>query len=509
MAPTDVNRWQRLAPMALLFLIINGGIKFVRENLFLFAGAGAGFAFVEQLGLREFVLGGAGLLLIAVLVALIHYRRFRFRIEGDAMRVRSGLIEKKDKRVRFARVQNVALSQPIYFRPFGLVRFSLETPGAESTEVELPGISRELALALRDRIALAGSEAVEVSDAAESAPPADSEPAPALAEASRVALHAPGVLRVFGHGLVSNQVWLIAGVAAWLFGSLEERVEGWIESTGISVIWQQLLDAGVAGVLALLVMLVVGLFTLSGLLSLIRFHGFQLHEHADRFVAGAGLLDRREKTLRRCKLTGISLHQTAAGRLLGLAYIVGRQATSSQNEIDPRGRNFLIPGLGKTDIGLTDRLMPGLSLPQTFRPISSRFRAVWWSRTSAVVLAVTGVAWWHQPSMRLYLAGGLIVLLVVLWLIHRRWRCWGWRCDDGVCWIRQGLFGLRHDGFELAMVQQAAVVSTPYQRRHGLASIKLVLPHGHLELPFVDAQAAADLVNRAIHAAETASIHRV
>src|SRR5699024_5674927 len=152
MKQTDLHAWQRLAPIALLFLIVNGGVKLVRENFYAFAGAGAGFAFLDRLGLREFLLGGLVLLLGGALIAAVYHRRFRFRIEGDAIRLRRGLIENKDLRVRFARVQNVGLSQPLYFRPFGLVRFTLETPGAQSAEVVLPGIGRELALALRDHI---------------------------------------------------------------------------------------------------------------------------------------------------------------------------------------------------------------------------------------------------------------------------------------------------------------------------------------------------------------------
>lgn len=505
MSSLDLNRWQRLAPMSLLFLIIGGGAKFVRENLFVFAGAGAGFAFLDRLGLREFVLGGLAVLLGAVGAAMIYHRRFRFRIEGDAVRVRRGLFEKKDLRVRFARVQNVSLSQPVYFRPFGLVRFSIETPGAESTEVELPGISQDLALALRDHIArYAGGLTAEdeTGSEASAASAADVEPVNDV-------LHQPSPGRIFAHGLVSNQVWLIAGIVAWLSGTLWERIEGWLESTGVNQAFQIILSMGWTGAVALIVGLTLALFSLSGLLSLLRFHGFVLRDHGDRLLAVSGLLDRREQTIRREKLTGLTLYQTALGRLIGQWYLIGKQATNQEIEIDTKGQRFLVPGLRERDLGVVCDLMPGLTLPEGLRPISRRFRTLFWTRLSAAVLAICGVAWWWLPGLRLAVAGALVVLLFVLWLIHRSWRRWGWQVVDGVCWVRQGLIGQRLDGFELSAVQQAALVRTPYFRRHDLASVRLVLPHGQIDVPFLTLEDATALINRAVHAAETARFHRV
>ena len=415
----------------------------------------------------------------------------------------------EDLRIRFARVQNVGLSQPFYFRPFGLVRFSLETPGAESTEVALPGISRELALALRDHIARVSGNAAPASEM--DAGSDEDEPAGVAdsSEGDATRIHAPGNLRLFAHGLVSNQVWLIAGVAAWLFSSLWERFEQWIDSIGVSVVVQRILEFGWAGAAGLILVLVAFLFALSGVLSLVRFHDFILRDLGDRFLAVGGLLDRREQNIRRQKLTGLTLYQTALGRLIGQWYLVGKQASSKEFEVDPSGKHFLIPGIRRADLNLVGRLMPGFSVPEEMRPISRRFRTLLWSRISAPALLLAALAWWYLSNTRLLIGGVLLVLLLVLWLIHRSWRCWGWQVVDGVCWVQQGLFGLRRDAFELAMVQQAAVVSTPYFRRHGLASVRLVLPQGQVTVPFIARADAVELVNQAVYAAETSLAHRV
>ncbi len=516
MASSDLNRWQRLAPMALLFLIVGGSAKFVRQNLYIFAGAGFSFAVLDRLGLREFLLGGLAALLLAVLAAVIYQRRFQFRIEGEALRVRSGLFVKKDLRMRFARVQNISISQPFYFRPFGLVRFAAETSGAESTELELPGIRLSLAQSLRDRVAQHGGAQIDEltngqnADQPQEALPEQTKAASVAADlAAHELFHQPSTARIFVHGLVSNQVWLIAGVAAWLASILWSRVEGWLESTGVSELLQTFLSVGWAAVVALVLVLGALLFALSGLLSLLRFHGFELRDYGDRFLAVCGLLDRREQTIRREKLTGLTLIQTALGRLAGQWYLIARQTSHKDDDAEGRNQRFVVPGIRSEDHALTARLMAGFELPRNMRPISRRFRSLYWTRLAIPILLACGLAWWFLPGFRPVLAGLLLVLLVVLWLVHRSWKVWAWQLDDGICWVRQGLFGQRLDAFEVALVQQATLVRTPYLWRHDLATVRLMLPHGQIVVPFIPFEDAVELINRAVYAVETAQVHRV
>jgi putative membrane protein len=492
--------------MSLLFLIIGGSVKFIKENLFMFAGAGAGFAFLDRLGMREFLLLGALGLLGAVLAACIYHRRFRFRVEEDAIRVRRGLLEVKDLRVRFARVQNVGLNQPLYFRPFGLVRFQLETPGAESTEVELPGIRQDLAMALRDLIASFGNDPQPLAEHGVGASAGD--PDHQSSAGGRV-VHAPSGPRLFVHGLVSNQVWVIAGLVAWLLGTVAERVEDWIDALGLGVMLERAGQLGWVGAVAFLVGLIGLLFAVSGVIAWLRYQGFSLQHLGDRLVATGGLAERREQSVRQEKLTGITIYQTALGRLFGQRYLVVRQAKSAAVEVQASRAQFLVPGISGQDLELIPTLMPGVELPRAFTSVSRRFLYFFGARLGALVLLGFGALWWRFPGSGSILILGPIFLGVVLWLVYRRWRCWGWFIAGEHCWVQRGLLGLRQDVFSIPMVQQVRVVQTPYLRRHRLATVKLVLPQGEQEIPLVPLEDAAALANQAIHAAETALIHRV
>ncbi len=498
--------WNRLAPMALVFLLLSATQKFVRENLFIFAGAGFGVAVFDFLDAWKLGLLAIALFLMGLVGTMIYHRRFRFRIEDDAVRVRRGLLEKKELRVRFARVQSVQIGQPFYFKPFGLVRFTLETPGGQESEVELPGIPRKLAEDMRDRI-VGLQNASSVALDPESPEPSESirasgAPGPALYEAS--------TWRLFRHGLSSNQIWLLAGLAAWFFGSFSERFGEWADAKGWFVgidpiayefLWLFIIGLVIAGLGFLLL--------LSGLLSIIRFYGFRLSDRGDRLVGIGGLLDQREQTVKREKITGLTVKQSGLGRLLRCWQIVVRQTSSVAEEMPGQKKAFIIPGLNRGDLSLANDLVPGWCFPENFQGIEPGFRRVFWKRITAIGLLLTGLWLWKSGNPLMHAVLPLTALLVVLGGVHLRWRHWGWSLRDRQLWVRQGFFGQSYDVFDLDRVQQAQIRSSGYQRRNGLANLVLVLPQGVVTVPYLTLDDAARLANQAIHAAETASMHRV
>src|SRR5690625_3949163 len=214
-----------------------------------------------------------------------------------------------------------------------------------------------------------------------------------------VADEAPGTLfsagagRLFLHGLVSNQVWVLAGAMGYLisslaaeFGELVERQGSEIASLTPSGAWFALLAVAAVGAS------LAALFALSGALSVVRFYGYVLRDSSQRFVASGGLLDRREQTIRQNKLTGLAITQSVLGRLVGM-YAVTLQQTNAgalQNEQD--ARRIVVPGLRRTDIALGDRLMPGLEGSEARWPVTRRLRTRLWTRPGPVLLALAMIA---------------------------------------------------------------------------------------------------------------------
>ena len=327
------------------------------------------------------------------------------------------------------------------------------------------------------------------------------------------AVFAPGPGRLLLHGLSSNQVWVIAGVFFYVGGNLLDRFGKRLQTAADRLLENGLVadfpeSAWLLGLVVLVGFLLL-LFGLSALLALMRYWRFILLEREGRLIAAGGLFDRREQTLRRTKVTGLVLRQSAVGRLLGCWSVIVRQTRSSEQE-PGAGRNaFLVPALRTADRRLTENLLSGAVFPARFVGISPLFRRFAWSRlllalilTVILLASVLGIDHWSLLAVALAAA-------IYLPAVQLRFRHWGWALEGRLLWVRRGLLGQRIDGFALDQVQQARVTSSPYLRRHDLVGLELVLPQGTIGLPFLTAPAAAELANRALAAAEQAPTHQV
>jgi len=499
--------WKALPISAVGALYINGIQRFVRENLIAFFGAGTGFAVSDSLGWREFGLGAGLVLLAGLLVALIYHRRFRYRVDENSVRVRKGMFEQQELKVRFERVQNVGFSQPIYLRPLGLVRVTLETPGAAQTEVSLPGIASSEATALRDLI----SGAAVRQNHPQQAPDAET----GIPDSHQAAFSASAA-DLFKYGMTSNQIWILLAVfGAPASNMVESRVSTWIDQLSASGLVDiemltsaPLLLAVLVGLLILSVALL--LMVLSGLLAIVRFSGYRLVRETDRFKARFGLLDVREKSLKLSKLHGIETVQTAVGRLLGQWHAVGHQTGAVQYEQAINSdRRFLIPGVDDDCLdSVVDTLRGGRWEAPDWQGVHPRFRSMLWGRISSVFVLAALLLWSLLPGNVFWPPLAVLALnLLILGLVHLRWRRWGYAVDEHRMRIRSGLVGQKIVEFDLARCQQVRIDTSPYQRRHGLASLNIRLPHGEQAIPYLPQAVAHEIANLLLYRAESSTDH--
>lgn len=91
-------------------------------------------------------------LLTVLILPRRRYRAWGYREEQDELHVRHGLLVRVQTAVPFARVQHIDLAQGPIERGYGLARLILHTAGTRGASIRLPGLAREEAEAMRDRI---------------------------------------------------------------------------------------------------------------------------------------------------------------------------------------------------------------------------------------------------------------------------------------------------------------------------------------------------------------------
>ncbi|GAA2175315.1 hypothetical protein GCM10009846_24680 [Agrococcus versicolor] len=97
------------------------------------------------------LLGLLGVLALFVLAFFLAWRVHRFRVTGDVVEVRQGILFRSHRRAPLARIQGVNIEKPWFARLFGACKLSIQSAGADAN-VELAYLATPLADALRFEI---------------------------------------------------------------------------------------------------------------------------------------------------------------------------------------------------------------------------------------------------------------------------------------------------------------------------------------------------------------------
>lgn len=487
--------WHRVSPLA----IIHYGLTFLRQLvgsnpgplLGLVAG-GLAFARESPLMIATTLLT---LLLLGILMAVLGWLRFLYRVHDGAIQVQQGVFTRHMLTLAFERIQNVRLERPVYLRPFRLARLTIESAGSASEEVHLPGIPLTEAEALRDR-ALDEGHPPETEDggASEAASPG----------ADLLLERRPSDLMIYG---ISSPAILWGGaIAASLMGALTRNL-GEAESRQARDVMNAVLETTPgwlpdALVLPLAILLLLGLMALGSVaMALLRYQGYRLSRQGERYRVTSGLLTHREQGIRHHRIQHLHLAQSFVARLFRRHHLSCHPiGPSLPDQPDGGGGALLAPSLTATQ---QSRLMaafyPGLEWETLkFHPVSPRFmlpRFAFWGAISALA---TGWVLTQGTS-----AWVLAVLLPIPPLIILNWRRQGWSLQGGRVILRGGLIGCHYTVFDAYRAQTLKLVQNPLQRRAGLANLGIRLGSGGFRIPFIPWRTGTDLMDTLLWQVET------
>jgi putative membrane protein len=179
---TREEGWQRLHPLSPL---ARGGrlVPIVLFSLVLSATRGGGSA--------EFIY--LAVAVVSMLAGVIQWWVTRWRIEGDALRIETGLIRRDSRRLPLARIQAVDIVRPLMARLLGISELRIRLAASGSTDGRLAFLSESAALELREFL-LAGHRRVAAAPSGE----------PGAPEATEIPLAQVGTGRLAGSVLLSG-----------------------------------------------------------------------------------------------------------------------------------------------------------------------------------------------------------------------------------------------------------------------------------------------------------------
>jgi len=492
---TYSSDWHRVSPLA----IIHHGLTFLRQLvgsnpgplLGLVAGTVA-FARESPLMIATTALT---LVLLGVAMAVMGWLRFLYRVHDGALQVQQGVFTRHKLTLAFERIQNVRLERPVYLRPFGLARLTIESAGSASEEVHLPGIPLAEAEGLRDR-ALHETPSRQAPEA--EVPGADS---PASQELLR---RRPSDLIIYG---ISSPAILWGGaIAASLLGALTRNM-GDARNQQAEQAMNTLLEAMPGWLpdflaLPLAILLLLLLMALASMtMALLRYQGYQLFREGERYRVTSGLVTRREQGIRHQRIQHLHMAQSFVARLFRRHHLSCHPiGPSLPDQPDGGGGALMAPSLTPVEQArIIEALYPGLDWENLrFQQVSARFmlpRFAFWGLLAvitAVWVAVSDVPAW---TLALFLPVPPLILL--------NWRRQGWCLQGERLILRGGLIGCHYTLFDAYRVQTLRLFQNPLQRHAGLANLGIRLGSGGFRIPFIPWGTGARLMDHLLWQVET------
>lgn len=447
-------------------------------------------------------------------VAVWRYFTTYYELGEDELVVRTGLLFRNVRHIRYARIHNLESVQGPLHRLLRVVDLRIETAGAAEQEARLRVLSAAAADHVRRRVlegkcrtaGTAGSVgATPAAAAGEAAEAAAAGAPPAARELVRVGLWDLVVL-----GLTQNRGGVLLGAGLGALWEANIFADGFARPTDmlqayLAGLWAdgRLLSDPTPAALALLAGGAVCVVAVIRLLSvgwtLAQLYGFTLVREGEELRTSRGLFTRVHATIPLARVQLVTVRQPPLMRLLDRVEV--RVQTAGGDKQASAGREWLAPSLQP---GLVDALMAeihpevGFSTLPWQRPSP---RAAWRLRRSSLRwLAVSLAAVALIPAWRL---GALLAVppaVALAWYVGgRQAGALGHALLPGHVAVRDGWWCRQSSLARYAKVQVVSGVASPFDRRWGMATVAADTAGGgahRLVIPLLDTDQAQSVQAR-------------
>ncbi|RUO20811.1 hypothetical protein CWE08_06840 [Aliidiomarina iranensis] len=449
---SETLNWQRLPLISLIFFFISSVRLTIKHLYNALPGLVAIFVGLRSL-LHWWPVAVGAIFIILLLATFLRYRRFSYVLEAERIRVRQGVFKRSELNLDYDRIQQADIRRPIWFKPFKLAILQLQSAGSKGSEVEVAGLSEELAERLQRDIL----NTLKVKEG-------DSEGAGEYADGTvdfELKLPRSEILRV---GLIQNALLVVGVLAALLFSNemissyVIDRVESFVAS--FNSVWQAALVLTGIGAAALVVVLAGAILFFFN-----QYYGYHLQRQGDRVAYTAGLIGSLSRSFRIPKLQLIEFRQGLVARILSRWQLRILQAGGINDKAEGR---FTVPVLHRYNRSL---ISDDLQLPE---PHWHRVHKILIPRYWLIPSVIVG--WVFNPWAGVGVAV-LILLLRVLW-----WRNFAWHYHGGWIAVKSGLFGVSERWAPAAKMQRVRISSNPFSRYFNLCTLTIDTAGGSLSI---------------------------
>jgi putative membrane protein len=493
--------WSRVAPIGIAYFFVKALTVFVTRFLLYLIPAFALNMEKIQAHSSYIALGLSVLVMLFATGALLHYLFYTFRISGERVEIKKGVLKKSSLDLPFNKIQNVKIEEPFYYRPFGFASIELESAGSMGQEANIVAMKLEAAHTFKQRILDVRTQQDNTSSTQES------DTSALQSNDSEVVINTRSVVDLVIHGITNNRVWLLLGAAAPFYQGIVENLGDILLYLGMDIeayldYNTQSLGVFILHALSVVMFIMLLIVSLSVLGSILVFYDYRLSRQQDRYVKRSGLISKQEVTMKKSRIQVAVQQQDWLDILIGRANLKLEQNVTGINNAN-----------SANDLAAANKLIvPSITPPQTdeiidevfgfqhinqlkFKSVSKRLlvRLFVFPVAPLIALLLT-IAFNSEANWQAWASVSLICCLSVILMIVR-WRRWGYYVDDKFVCIRKGLLGKDYVIFPKSKTQQVGFSQTPFMRKNKIASIRIVLASGTHRVPYIPSEDAMNILD--------------
>ncbi|WP_371375284.1 PH domain-containing protein [Thalassotalea aquiviva] len=443
-----------------------------------------------------------GFLALALVYAGLSFYFFQYRLTNKSLEIRQGVFAKKSLNLPFTKIQNIELTEPLYYRPFGYTCMKLDTAGSIKQEAKVVALKKDFAIELKQQILFAHARQHPVNEQG-----ASREGQESLDIEKEEVLDRRNLDDLVIHGITNNRVWIFVGGLLPFIDNISDKLGQWLLQFGVNVEqyfefdgksgWQ---IATTALSLALMIIIPMTIFSILG--SIIAFHNFTLSKVGDRYIRRSGLFTRNEVTMRLSRLQMIVRQQDWLDVILRRMNLRLEQSNANFKSIEPGGlsNKILVPSVtNKECTFLINDLYPNNQLNQiAFKRVHIRLLL---RNILLIVLPIAslgfGLMFYHQDFRPTMVFSAVLAILTTI--IVCRYLRWGYAIDDEHIYVRKGCFGVNYYLAKKYKLQQTKFLQSWFLKRKNLCSVELILASGMLKVPYIDANIGRDIIDDCLY----------
>ena len=486
---------QRLHPLSIVFLTIGVLKGFLLPGaLLLFSARSATWEVVAM-----------WLSVPTALYGVLRYFTTRYAFADDELVIRTGLLFKNERHIRYSRIQNIETVQNLLHRALRVFDVRVETGGGAEQEARLQVLSLDAVDEMRRRVFEGKQRSTIGADAVTGAIDSVHIDAGTAAAEPRVLVRLE-LRDLIIFGLVQNRGGLVVAAVlgvlweadvfdynipgtAGIVRSARYAIEmGWFESWNVAVF------AALGGIF-LAFLIVVRILSVGW--AIVRLYDFTLTLAGDELRTSCGLFTKVRAVIPLRRIQLVSMRQAPLQRAFDRVEL--RAQTAGGDKGASVSREWLAPMLRRADVDtLLADVIPGPGFDaMEWRPVD---RLAWWRelRTSLRIIAVLVlVGMWFVPKAVVIT---IAVLLAILAYFAARGRARNFAfalANDRVA-FRGGWWWRNTCLARYAKVQAVKLAEDPFDRRWKMASVsadtagggshRIAIPY----LPIAEARAVFD-----------------